>query len=435
MLWTKMWKSGTRWQFLSKRRLALFFGLLFLGGTILSGCSSQGGMVQAETLEDETAQAEETQNNSNIQGNQDGSSTGELSVTYLDVGQGNAMVVQSEGQTMFIDGGPRESSSFVVSYLKQQGIEKLDYMVISHFDEDHLAGAIGALHNFPVGTLITADYETDSSIYDSYREVVEEKGYEVIHPLVGQEFSLGSASFRIVSPVSYGHEDENQDSVGIVLENGGDRFFIGGDIGLEGEQEILEAGINIQADVLLMNHHGSHVSREFFQTVNPSWAVISCGAGNSYGHPRQDTVELIQEFQVPLFRTDKQGTITAVSQGQGITFDQEPCNDYTPGDSSQEEEEALEETRTALSNSTREDCDYILNIHTKKIHLPDCSSVKTMDEDNMAFYKGDEDALLSRGYTRCGNCMSDWATASIGWGSLRNTAFIWTTKTFCPANG
>ena len=241
MLWTKMWKSGTRWQFLSKRRLALFFGLLFLGGTILSGCSSQGGMVQAETLEDETAQAEETQNNSNIQDNQDGGSTGELSVTYLDVGQGNAMVVQSEGQTMFIDGGPRESSSFVVSYLKQQGIERLDYMVISHFDEDHLAGAIGALHNFPVGTLITADYETDSSIYDSYREVVEEKGYEAVHPMVGQEFSLGSASFRIISPVSYGHEDENQDSVGIILENGGDRFFIGGDIGLEGEQEILEA--------------------------------------------------------------------------------------------------------------------------------------------------------------------------------------------------
>ena len=315
------------------------------------------------------------------------------------------MLVRQEDQTMLIDGGPRESSSFVVSYLKQQGIQKLDYVLISHFDEDHLAGAIGALYNFPVETLITADYETDSSIYDSYKEAVEEKGYAPIHPSLGDTFSLGSGSFRIISPVSYGHEDENQDSVGIILENGSDRFFIGGDIGLEGEKEILEAGVDIQADVMLMNHHGSHVSREFFQTVNPSWAVISCGAGNSYGHPRQDTVELIQEFQVPLFRTDKQGTITAVSQGQGITFDQEPCNDYTPGDSSQEEEEALEETRTALSNSTREDCDYILNIHTKKIHLPDCSSVKSMDEDNMAFYKGDEDGLLSRGYTPCGNCM------------------------------
>lgn len=404
MLWTKMWKSGTRWQPRSKRLPAFILSLLLMGGILLSGCSSQG-ILQAGALESGEEQTETVQEEAGSPEDQRGDSQGELSVTYLDVGQGNAVLVRQEDQTMLIDGGPRESSSFVVSYLKQQGIQKLDYVLISHFDEDHLAGAIGALYNFPVETLITADYETDSSIYDSYKEAVEEKGYAPIHPSLGDTFSLGSGSFRIISPVSYGHEDENQDSVGIILENGSDRFFIGGDIGLEGEKEILEAGVDIQADVMLMNHHGSHVSRDFFQTVNPSWAVISCGAGNSYGHPRQDTVELIQEFQVPLFRTDKQGTITAVSQGQGITFDQEPCNDYTPGDSSQEEEEALEETRTALSNSTREDCDYILNIHTKKIHLPDCSSVKSMDEDNMAFYKGDEDGLLSRGYTPCGNCM------------------------------
>lgn len=409
MLWTKMWKSGTRWRQQSKRLPALFLSLLLAGGTFLSGCSSQG-ILQAEALESgaeqtEAVQAENVQEEAGSQDDQRGDSQEELSVTYLDVGQGNAVLVRQGDQAMLIDGGPRESSSFVVSYLEQQGIQKLDYVLISHFDEDHLAGAIGALYKFPVETLITADYETDSSIYDSYKEAVEEKGYAPVHPSLGDTFSLGSGSFRIISPVSYGHEDENQDSVGIILENGSDRFFIGGDIGLEGEKEILEAGVDIQADVMLMNHHGSHVSREFFQAVNPSWAVISCGAGNSYGHPRQDTVELIQEFQVPLFRTDKQGTITAVSHGQGITFDQEPCNDYTPGDSTQGEEDTLEDTRTALSNSTREDCDYILNIHTKKIHLPDCSSVKTMDEDNMAFYKGDEDALLSRGYMPCGNCM------------------------------
>ena len=404
MLWTKMWKSGTRWQPRSKRLPAFILSLLLMGGILLSGCSSQG-ILQAGALESGEEQTETVQEEAGSPEDQRGDSQGELSVTYLDVGQGNAVVIRQGNQTMLIDGGPRESSSFVVSYLKQQGIQKLDYVLISHFDEDHLAGAIGALYNFPVGTLITADYETDSSIYDSYKEAVEEKGYEPVHPSLGDTFSLGDGSFRIISPVSYGHEDENQDSVGIILEMGSDRFFIGGDIGLEGEKEILEAGVDIQADVMLMNHHGSHVSREFFQAVNPSWAVISCGEGNSYGHPRQDTVELIQESQVSLFRTDRQGTITAVSQGQGITFDQDPCNDYTPGDRTEEKEDTLEETRTALSNSTREDCDYILNIHTKKIHLPDCSSVKAMDEDNMAFYKGDEDSLLSQGYTPCGNCM------------------------------
>ena len=268
MLWTRMWKSGTRWQPQSKRLPALILSLLLTGGIFLSGCSSQGilqaGALESGTEQTEAIQTETVQEEISSPENQRGDSQGELSVTYLDVGQGNAVVIRQGNQTMLIDGGPRESSSFVVSYLKQQGIQKLDYVLISHFDEDHLAGAIGALYNFPVGTLITADYETDSSIYDSYKEAVEEKGYEPVHPSLGDTFSLGDGSFRIISPVSYGHEDENQDSVGIILEMGSDRFFIGGDIGLEGEKEILEAGVDIQADVMLMNHHGSHVSREFF---------------------------------------------------------------------------------------------------------------------------------------------------------------------------
>ncbi len=273
--------------------------------------------------------------------------SGSLNLHYLDVGQGNAVLVESQGRYMLIDGGARKASSFVVSYLEKQGVKELDYLLISHFDEDHLAGAIGALHKFPVKharkassfvvsylekqgvkeldyllishfdedhlagaigalhkfpvkqlitpdsfvvsylekqgvkeldyllishfdedhlagaigalhkfpvkQLITPDYETDSSIYQSYVEVVEEKQYQAVHPKVGDEFTFGTATFRIISPTVYGHEDENQDSVGIVLKNGENEFLIGGDIGLESEKEILNAGIDIQADIMLMN--------------------------------------------------------------------------------------------------------------------------------------------------------------------------------------
>jgi len=200
MWWTKMWKSGTRWQRLSKAPLISLLILCFFGAAFLSGCSLQGGMIQARVLEEqEEAEGEQE------------SPAGLLSVTYLDVGQGNGILVQCDDQTMLIDGGPRESSSFVVSYLNRMGIQKLDYMLISHFDEDHLAGAVGALHNFPVGTLLTPDYETDTGIYDSYTEAAEENGCEAVHPSLGDTFSLGSGSFQIISPVSRGHEDENQD--------------------------------------------------------------------------------------------------------------------------------------------------------------------------------------------------------------------------------
>lgn len=327
---------------------------------------------------------------------------GSLNLHYLDVGQGNAVLAESQGHYMLIDGGARKASSFIVSYLEKQGVKELDYLLISHFDEDHLAGAIGALHKFPVKQLITPDYETDSSIYQSYAEVVQEKQYQAVHPKVGDEFTFGTATFRIISPTVYGHEDENQDSVGIVLKNGENEFFIGGDIGLESEKEILNEGIDIQADVMLMNHHGSHVSNDFLHAVNPDYAVISCGADNRYGHPRQDTVELLKKEQIPLFRTDKQGTIDISSNGTDITFAQKPCNDYTPGTRGSDSQQ--EEAAGSMENARPEDCDYVLNAHTKKIHLPECASVKTMDEDNKEYYKGDKQALLDNGYTACGNC-------------------------------
>ena len=372
-------------------RRSLTAGLLMLL-LCLAGCSPKDmNSITAQAFGQEAREQE----------NQEKSS-GSLNLHYLDVGQGNAVLAESQGHYMLIDGGARKASSFVVSYLEKQGVKELDYLLISHFDEDHLAGAIGALHKFPVKQLITPDYETDSSIYQSYAEVVQEKQYQAIHPKVGDEFAFGTATFRVISPVAYGHEDENQDSVGIILQNGENEFFIGGDIGLESEKEILNTGTDIQADVMLMNHHGSHVSDEFLHAVNPDYAVISCGAGNSYGHPRQDTAKLLEEEQIPLFRTDKQGTIDISSNGQDITFAQEPCNDYTPG--SRGGNSKQEEAAGSMENAGPEDCDYVLNAHTKKIHLPDCSSVKTMDEDNKEYYKGNKQALLDNGYTECGNC-------------------------------
>ena len=207
---------------------------------------------------------------------------------------------------MLIDGGNRKASSFVVSYLKRQNVESLDYILISHFDEDHLAGAIGALYQFPAGKVITADYETDSSIYKSYQDAMEKQGYEETHPSQGDVFSLGSASVRVISPISYGHEDENEDSVGVIVENGDNRFFFGGDMGKTGEKQVMESGADIAADVFLLNHHGSYLSSRFLEQISPSYAVISCGDGNSYGHPRQDTIKLLEDDGIPVFRTDKQ---------------------------------------------------------------------------------------------------------------------------------
>ena len=199
MLWTKMWKSGTRWRPQSKRLPALFLSLFLAGGTFLSGCSSQGilqaGALESGSEQTEAVQAENVQEEAGSQDDQRGDSRTSCQSLIWMWGRENAVLARQGDQAMLIDGGPRESSSFVVSYLEQQGIQKLDYVLISHFDEDHSGRSDRCSLQFPVETLITADYETDSSIYDSYKEAVEEKGYAPVHPSLGDTFSLGSGKF------------------------------------------------------------------------------------------------------------------------------------------------------------------------------------------------------------------------------------------------
>lgn len=366
----------------------------------MTGCTEESQMaegsntaeVQADQIRSEQVQTEQAMSAGEAQ----------LTVHYMDVGQGNAALLESVGHYMLIDGGNRKASSFVVSYLKKQGVEKLDYILISHFDEDHLAGTIGALHQFPVETVLTADYTAESSIYNSYVNVMQEKGYQEIHPGQGDVFAFGSTQFRVISPVSYGHQDENEDSVGVIVESGENSFFFGGDMGKTGENEVMASGVPLKSDVFLLNHHGSYLSKEFLDEVSPSYAVISCGDGNSYGHPREDTAKLLEQASIPVFRTDKQGTVMLYSDGEKITFDKEPCNDYSPGNRTASGER--EEPSASVSNAAPEDCDYVLNVHTKKIHLPSCSVLNNMKEDNKAYYKGVKEELMEDGYDTCGSC-------------------------------
>ena len=113
-----------------------------------------------------------------------------MTVHFLDVGQGLSILVQSEGQTMIYDGGDRSTSSFVVSYLKEQNVSKIDYLISSHYDSDHMAGLIGCLNAFEVDHVISSDYVHDSKLYTSFVNTVDEKGLEMEHPEVGTTIFL-----------------------------------------------------------------------------------------------------------------------------------------------------------------------------------------------------------------------------------------------------
>lgn len=259
---------------------------------------------------------------------------GEMKVHFLDVGQGLSILVQSDGQTMIYDGGDKSTSSFVVSYLQKQNVTTIDYLISSHYDSDHMAGLIGCLNAFDVKNVISSDYEHDSKLYQSFIQTVADKGLPMQHPAVGTEFSFGSGSFQILAPATIDPNDSNKNSVAIKLTNGDNSFIFTGDAESTSEKAMCESGIDLSCDVLVPGHHGSATatSWDFLQATVPEYAVISCGKDNQYGHPDKDVMDKLESMDIHVYRTDKQGTIVAVSDGTTITWNQEPCNDYSPGD-------------------------------------------------------------------------------------------------------
>lgn len=180
-----------------------------------------------------------------------------MEVHFLDVGQGLSILVESDGHYLLYDGGDRDTSSFVVSYLQDAGVEKLDYVIASHYDADHLNGVVGALNAFPVGMVLSPDYETDTRIFQSFLNVTEEKSIPVIHPEVGSSYSLGNASFSILGPSGTHYEDYNDYSIVIMLQNGTDKFLITGDSEYTSESQMCASGADLSCSVYVAGHHGS----------------------------------------------------------------------------------------------------------------------------------------------------------------------------------
>lgn len=312
---------------------------------------------------------------------------GSLRVHFISVGQGNAVLAESDGHYMLIDGGDGSHSSKVISYLKEQGVKKLDYAIATHYDSDHLSGILGAIQVFPTTTLLDPDYTTDSKLFASYRKTKKELGLTCVHPVPGDTYSLGSCEFTILAPNSTGYSDENDYSIGLRLVCGSTSFLITGDAGIRSEEEMLLSGLTLKSDVYLTGHHGSSTSnsKAFLDAVNPSYAIISVGRDNSYGHPHREVLASLSAREIPVFRTDTQGTIVVESNGKELAFNTQPDTEF----------------EEHLSSSLDTSLPFIGNKNTKKFHTSDCSGLPK--ERNRIYFKTAKEAIREN-YTPCQNC-------------------------------
>lgn len=257
-----------------------------------------------------------------------------LEVHFLDVGQGDATLIRCGEAAMLIDAGNNSWGDDVRDYLEYQGIGDLDYVIGTHPDADHIGGLDVVMEAFDCGTVIMPDYEKDTQTYTDVTDVMEEKGYELTLPQVGTVYELGEAAFTIVAPNGEYGDNANDYSVGILLEHGENRFLLTGDAEEDSEADMLDNGIDLSADVLKAAHHGSRTANTeaFLERVNPEYVVISCGEGNSYGHPHAEVLNRLREMGIGVFRTDEEGTVVATSDGTGITFNVPPSESWQAGE-------------------------------------------------------------------------------------------------------
>lgn len=235
-------------------------------------------------------------------------------VHFIDVGQGDATLIICDGETALIDGGNNNKGQFLVDYIKNLKIKRIDYIFATHPDADHIGGLDIVIDNFDIGKVIMPKVEDKlvptTNTYKDLLLSVFNKQLKITPAKLGQVYNIGDGTIEILSP-SKNFSSLNDMSIVAIFEYRDKKFLFTGDIEKDAEDFLISSNKRISADVLKVAHHGASTSTkpEFYNRVNPNYCIISVGDGNKYGHPTQKTLETININKAKVYRTDYQGHI------------------------------------------------------------------------------------------------------------------------------
>lgn len=245
-----------------------------------------------------------------------------LTVHFLDVQHADCILLACGGEYALVDGGYPESGDRIVTYLQEQGIKELDLMVGTHPHGDHIGGLPQVLDTFPTETVWTSQLPYTNDYVSNFTTAVTRNGADFVQPRPGERFQLGDATIDVIGPLNLRYEDANDLSLVLMVTYGDTRFLLTGDMEEVAERELVEAEVDLKADVLKVGHHGSSssTSYRFLRAVAPTYGVISLAALNEYGHPHREPMSRLMDADVTIYRTDKMYDIVAFSDGETISF-------------------------------------------------------------------------------------------------------------------